>query len=86
MWDARFEEVVRARIPMLPPGYPLGPDDELRALGMDSVATAALAADLESAYGIAFELDELVPRNFGTPARIWELIGVCRARVSAGRP
>ncbi|MFI7435561.1 phosphopantetheine-binding protein [Micromonospora haikouensis] len=86
MWDARFEEAVRARIPMLPPGQALGPDDELRALGMDSVATVALAADLESAYGIAFELDDLVPENFRTPARIWELISACRARVSAGRP
>lgn len=86
MWDARFEEVVRARIPMLPPGFALGPDDELRTLGMDSVATAALAADLESAYGITFELDDLMPEHFRTPARIWELVGACRARVSAVRP
>jgi acyl carrier protein len=85
MWDAKFEQVVRARTPMLPQGFALRPNDELRALGMDSVATVALVADLESAYGIAFELHELVPENFRTPARIWGLINACRARASAGR-
>ncbi|MFD7080874.1 phosphopantetheine-binding protein [Streptomyces sp. NPDC002181] len=71
MWDAQFEEILRRNLPYLPSGQALQEGDDLRDLGLDSMGTVSLMADLEDAYTIRFVDDMMRMENFATPGVLW---------------
>lgn len=74
MWDQQFEDVLRRHLPFLPAGEGLAGDASLRDLGLDSLGTVELLAELESAYGVRFVDDALSLETFETPAVLWETL------------
>lgn len=64
--DPELDVVLRRHVPNLAADAPLRPDDELRTLGVDSLGMMELVLDLESAHGVVFSDDVLVPETFVT--------------------
>lgn len=52
----------------------IGLDEDLHALGLNSLELMGLGNDLEDMYGIAFSPKELVIKNFSTIRTIVELV------------
>lgn len=83
MWDEKFEKVIRKHLPFLSDGEELGPEMGLRDLGLDSMGTVEVLADLEAEYDVKFLDDALDMENFETPRKLWETlsrsrgVGVC---------
>jgi acyl carrier protein len=73
-WDATFEEVVRSVLPNLPPDTPLLPDDDLRALGLDSQGLVEVLVRLETAYEALLPDDALDFESFATAAGLWATV------------
>jgi acyl carrier protein len=73
-WDERFEAVVRANAPFLPPDEPLEPAHSLFDLGLDSMGTVALLLELEEAFEVTFPDEALTPEVFATPGSLWGAI------------
>ncbi|MFF3216088.1 phosphopantetheine-binding protein [Streptomyces sp. NPDC002886] len=71
MWDAQFEEILRKHLPYLSPGQAIQESDDLRDLGLDSLGTVSLMADLEDGYKIRFVDDMMRMESFATPAVLW---------------
>jgi acyl carrier protein len=82
-WDTVFEEVLRSVLPGLPPGEALQPDDDLRALGLDSQALVEVLVRLETAYEALLPDEALDFRSFATPQGLWETVAPI-ARAAAG--
>jgi acyl carrier protein len=78
--DARFIELVRARLKYLPPGADIDLDCELRDLGLDSLAAIDLLLDLEEAYGAALPDQFLNAETFRTARTLWAAVAT-NARV-----
>ena len=53
---------------------PIGPDDDLRACGLSSLALVNLMLSVEAEFGIAVPEQQMTPTNFRTIARIVELV------------
>ncbi len=49
-------------------------DDKLKELGLDSMASIRLLADLEEEYGVSIPDERLVEETFSTPNRLWEVV------------
>lgn len=71
MWDERFEELLRAQLPFLPPDEELAADAVLRDLGLDSMATVDLLSAVEQEYGVRFLDESLNMSTFATPGTLW---------------
>ncbi|MFI0374025.1 acyl carrier protein [Actinomadura sp. 1N219] len=74
MWDPRFEEILRARLPFLQPGEGVGEDLSLRDFGLDSIGAVELLSSLEKTYSVRFVDDALDMANFETPAVLWQTL------------
>jgi acyl carrier protein len=74
MWDDPFADLIRSRLTHLPPGEPLDPDADLRALGLDSLSTIKLVTGLEDAYGFTFPDEALEWATFATPRALWHVV------------
>ena len=83
MWDEQFEQMLRAKLPFLPPEEPLAEDSNLRDYGLDSMGIIELLAELESTYQVRFADDLLRLETFATPRVLWS--GLTMLRESAGR-
>jgi acyl carrier protein len=73
-WDATFESLLRRHLRFLPAEATLEPADDLRALGLDSMATIELMLNLEDKYGVAFPDDALAAAAWSTPAALWNTV------------
>lgn len=73
-WDAKFEAVVRANVPVLAAAQPLEPGDSLYDLGLDSMGTIQLLLELEDTFGVTFPDDVLKPETFATPGALWQVV------------
>ncbi|WP_217254043.1 phosphopantetheine-binding protein [Streptomyces sp. AC602_WCS936] len=85
-WDSRFEALVARHVDF---GRSMLPDDDLFALGLDSIAVVELVVCLEETYGIEIPDDRLSQQTFATPAVLWSLVaGLLPAgpRAEAGTP
>ncbi|MFC4049738.1 acyl carrier protein [Actinomadura syzygii] len=71
MWDSRFEEILRGRLPFLEEEEKVGEDLSLRDFGLDSMGAVELLASLERAYSVRFVDDALDMANFATPGVLW---------------
>lgn len=73
-WDARFEAVIRANVPILQADQPLQPSDSLYDLGLDSMGTIQLLLELEETFAVTFPDDALKPEVFATPGALWQVV------------
>ncbi|MBQ0852005.1 acyl carrier protein [Streptomyces sp. NPDC057621] len=78
MWDSRFEEILRQRLPFLSAGDSLAGDSSLRDFGLDSMGAVELLASLESTFQVRFVDDALDMANFATPGTLWSTLSRMR--------
>jgi nodulation protein F len=73
-WPAKFDQLLREELPLLPPGVPLSTESSLVDLGLDSLGVVALITKIEDHYGV--ELDDQLddPKLFSTPEYLWSII------------
>jgi acyl carrier protein len=71
MWDTQFDQTLRRYLPFLPADEALDAGCALRDLGLDSLGTVELLAELESRYGVRFVDDALSMDTFATPGVLW---------------
>ncbi|ASU85331.1 phosphopantetheine-binding protein [Nocardiopsis gilva YIM 90087] len=74
MWDERFEELLRSYVPFLSADEPLEEDTDLRDLGLDSMGTVELLAQLEAAYDVRFVDEALTMETFASPGVLWKTL------------
>jgi acyl carrier protein len=74
MWDDRFEQAMRSKLPLLTPEQQLRPDMALRDFGLNSLKIMDLIVGLESVYDATFPDEALTFEAFATPGRLWELV------------
>lgn len=82
-WDAKFEALLRQRLPALHDTIPLGGDANLQDLGMGSLEMISLVSALETEYDIALPDEALVLDTFETPVSLWRTVRLVRAQTSA---
>ncbi|MEV6771974.1 phosphopantetheine-binding protein [Nocardia sp. NPDC051030] len=80
MWDNKFDALLRKYLPFLTADNQLQATSELRDLGLDSLSTVDLLADLEDAYEVQFRDDMLELSTFATPETIWRALSSVGAR------
>jgi acyl carrier protein len=73
-WDRRFEHLLRQYLPFLSADDTLTGEVSLRDLGLDSMGTVELLADLESGYRVRFRDEALTMANFATPGILWRTL------------
>lgn len=74
MWDEKFENLLRPRLPFLESNDKITDDTDLVDLGLDSLGVVDLFAELEAAYEVRFTDEVLVMSNFATPGTLWKTI------------
>lgn len=74
VWNTTFEQCLRAYLPFLSPSEPLRSDTQLRDVGLDSISTTTLLAELEDRFQVRFTADALDLSNFETPGRLWQTL------------
>jgi len=79
MWDTQFEHILRRYLPFLPADETLDAGGALRDLGLDSLGTVELLAELESGYGVRFVDDALSMDTFATPGVLWATLAAMAA-------
>ncbi|GAA2091712.1 hypothetical protein GCM10009801_57810 [Streptomyces albiaxialis] len=82
-WDAAFEEVVRAGLPLLKPTEELLPHTDLVACGLDSVGMMQTIARLEDSHGVTFPPGTMPPSAFANAGVLWGMVQVQRDRQDA---
>jgi acyl carrier protein len=70
----RFKDVLRPHLKYLDAGAELSLDDDLKSLGLDSMAAVNLLFDLEDELGVILPDELLVERTFATGVALLEAI------------
>jgi hypothetical protein len=76
-WDAKFEDVLRASLPMLDPTSRLEPETRLADCGLDGALLAEITALLEETYCVSLPRESLCPVETATPGALWEVVQTC---------
>ncbi|MCD1257284.1 acyl carrier protein [Paenibacillus athensensis] len=74
MLDEQFAAVLRRHLKYLKPTQELKGSDDLKALGLDSMASIDLLLDLEEALGIMLPDTMLTENTFSTADALWALL------------
>lgn len=82
--NPEFEVVLRKYLPYLAPAAPLSPDDELKALGLDSMKSVDLVFDLEDVLGVMLPDEAMTATTFRTPANLWAALNEAGERSVVG--
>jgi acyl carrier protein len=86
---AKLESRLRAQLPFVDAGAALGPDTDLRDLGLDSMVAIDLLLDLEESFGITFPDEAIRADTFRTPRSLERRIRALMEAAGAaedGRP
>ncbi|MEV5328758.1 acyl carrier protein [Nonomuraea fastidiosa] len=78
MWDEKFEELLRHRLPLLSSDDELTADTNLREFGLDSMGAVELLSALEADYSVQFDEQALVLDTFATPGALWTALSSAR--------
>jgi acyl carrier protein len=73
-WDAKFEDVLRATLPMLEPTSRIEPQTRLAEHGLDDVLLTEVVDRLEETYCVSLPPDALFPAESATPGSVWEVL------------
>lgn len=73
----KVESVVRPHLKFLKPGDPLGVEQPLGEVGLDSMASIDLLLDLEDTFGIQIPDEELTENTFANLVEIQKLVESC---------
>jgi hypothetical protein len=76
-WDAKFEDVLRASLPMLDPTSRLEPDTRLVEYGLDDALLAGITALLEETYCVVLPREALCAPDEATPGAVWDVVQTC---------
>jgi acyl carrier protein len=71
VWDERFERLLRQYLNHLAPSEPLQPGDDMRSLGLDSMAAVRLLMAVEEEFGVLFPNSVLSADTMATPNSLW---------------
>lgn len=71
-WDAGFEQLLTSVLPRVT--GPLDPALDLKAVGLDSMATIELLVRLEDQYDVEIPEDKLTAATFATPGALWAVL------------
>jgi acyl carrier protein len=72
--DQQIVEIVTRRLKYLQPGRRLDLDDQLKSLGLDSMASIDLLFDLEDAFEVTVGEADLTEANFLTARALRDMI------------
>lgn len=78
-----FQTILRRHLPYAGPGD-LSPDDELTALGLDSMGVVQLLVDLEDSYDQELPDDILDEETFATVGSLWARLSALLDSAPAG--
>ncbi|GGO95806.1 hypothetical protein [Wenjunlia tyrosinilytica] len=73
-WDAKFEDVLRATLPMLDPTSRLEPSTRLLDYGLDEERLEQIADRLEETYCVVLPRESLSLADTATPGSVWEIL------------
>ncbi|MCT9087689.1 phosphopantetheine-binding protein [Streptomyces sp. ASQP_92] len=76
-WDAGFEQLLTSVLPRVT--GPLDPALDLKAVGLDSMATIELLVRLEDQYDVEIPEDKLTSATFASPGALWAVLAAQRA-------
>ncbi|MCV2458489.1 phosphopantetheine-binding protein [Streptomyces sp. ICN988] len=76
-WDAGFEQLLTSVLPRVT--GPLDPALDLKAVGLDSMATIELLVRLEDQYEVQIPEDRLTAATFATPGALWSVLAAQRS-------
>ncbi|MBG0813147.1 phosphopantetheine-binding protein [Planomonospora sp. ID82291] len=68
-----FQRLLRVHLPYADAGR-LAPQDELGALGLDSMGVVRLLVDVENAYGVELPDELLNEATFSTVGSLWDTL------------
>lgn len=71
---ARFEALIRTRLPLLDEERGLASDLSLAEYGLDSLGAMGLLVDLEQCFGIEISDTSLTLAAFASPRALWETV------------
>ncbi|AYG82957.1 D-alanine--poly(phosphoribitol) ligase subunit 2 [Streptomyces hundungensis] len=80
-WDAGFEQLLTSVLPRVT--SPLDPALDLKAVGLDSMATIELLVRLEDQYDLEIPEGQLTGATFATPGALWAVLAAQRAGARA---
>ncbi|CAM5401339.1 phosphopantetheine-binding protein [Streptomyces xanthochromogenes] len=80
-WDAGFEQLLTSVLPRVT--APLDPALDLKAVGLDSMATIELLVRLEDQYDVEIPEDKLTAATFATPGALWAVLAALRTAAHA---
>ncbi|MFI6050566.1 phosphopantetheine-binding protein [Streptomyces violascens] len=80
-WDAGFEQLLTSVLPRVT--GPLDPVLDLKAVGLDSMATIELLVRLEDQYDVEIPEDKLTSATFATPGALWAVLSAQRTAAHA---
>jgi acyl carrier protein len=72
--ERQILDIVARRLKYLRPGQALGLDDQLKALGLDSMASIDLLFDLEDAFDVTVGEADLTEANFLTARALMDMV------------
>lgn len=77
-WPEKFEALLRRHLSEIDESQPVGADDSLANLGLDSLATVGLLMELEEEFDIIVPDQMLTPESFRTLRSLWEMVSGLR--------
>lgn len=72
--DAQFVDLLRSHLKYLKPGAELDFEQQLKPLGLDSMAAVDLLFDIEDSYGVILSDRYLTEATFSTAGALWMVI------------
>ena len=72
--DAQFLNLLRSHLKYLKPGASLESDQQLKSLGLDSMAAVDLLLDIEDIYGVTLPDHFLTEETFSTARALWHVV------------
>ncbi|MDX3225229.1 phosphopantetheine-binding protein [Streptomyces sp. ME19-01-6] len=78
-WNESFEAILRSLLRGLSDDAPLQPEQNLAAVGLDSMASVELLLELEKTFAIEVPDELLQPATFATAGALWQAVSGLRA-------
>jgi len=81
--EQQFMNIVQSHLKYLKAGEQLQAQQQLKALGLDSMAAIDLLLDIEDTYNVVLPDTYLTEEHFSTAQALWAVITDLRSRVES---